>query len=88
VPAESLPVTADELAERRKADRKLRLMDLLESLAVQAEASPTQSLRDAFARRYYAAVGISVDRREQFREALRHRINVAVDELIAHFASR
>jgi hypothetical protein len=85
VPAENVPVTADELAERRTAARALRLIDLCEPLAVKAETAAT-GLREIFAQRYRALVGVPPSRRVDFRRALEGRVNVPVEEIAAALA--
>ena len=77
----NLPITADELAERRKADRRLQLMDLFESIAIRAQSAETQTLRDAYSRRYRSAIGVPPARRAEFRDALSGRMIVPVDEV-------
>lgn len=86
VTVENVPVTADELYERRKAERRMRLMDLHESTARDAETAATEPLRTAYANRYRRLIGVPPARRREFRAALEARVNVAVDELAEAFA--
>ena len=83
---ESLPLTAEELAERRKAERRLRLMDLHEVLAIQAETTERDELRAIYAQRYRTLIGIVPAQRDAFRYALENRVNVTVDELAEAFS--
>lgn len=79
--AENVPLTAEELYERRKAERCLQLMKLNESIAQEAETAASERLRVAYAERYRRLIGVPPSRRREFREALMNRVNVSVDEL-------
>jgi hypothetical protein len=83
VPVEHPFVTAGELTARRKTERRLQLMNLFEAIAIQAETAPTDKLRDAYAKRYRASIGVPPIRRNEFRAALFRRVNVPVEEIIA-----
>lgn len=83
--SEGLPVTADEVTERRKAQRHLRLLDLFEPIAIEAESATTDKLRAAYARRFRSAIGVPPIGRSAFREALLRRVNVPVSEIIAMY---
>lgn len=78
-------VSADELRERRRAERRLRLIELSEDIAVGAETA-TGRLREAYAARYRSLVGVPPARRHDLRAALCRRVDVTVDEIVALFA--
>lgn len=76
----SPPLTADDAFERRRAERRLELMDANEAVAAQAETDPCEQLRRALARRYRALIGVAPDKRHAFRSRLTHRTDgVRVD---------
>ena len=67
------PLTADDAFERRKAERRLELLDVNEETAVQAETEPHERLRLAFAERYRNLIGVMPERRHEFRSRLTYR---------------
>ena len=82
---ENVSRTAEELYERRKAERRLQLMELNESIAQGAESAASERLRAAYAERYRRLIGVPPSRRCEFRRALEDRVNVSVDELAEAF---
>ena len=80
--------TADELGERRRAERLLRLMELKEEQAARVEATTHEGLRAAFATRFRALIGVRPDQRHAFRNWLRHRTDdVSIDRMIEAYAN-
>ena len=74
--------SADELLERRRSERLLRLIELHESFAIQAESASTPTLRRGYAERYRRAIGVFPERRVELAEALRQRINATIAEIL------
>ena len=83
---ENVSRSAEELWERRRAQWRLRLMDVHEKIAVAAESAASERLRAALAARYRTLIGVRPDQRREFRDALENRINVTVHELVESFA--
>jgi hypothetical protein len=78
--------TADELLERRSAKRRIQMMDIAESFAVQAETAPTVRLRAAFASRYAGLIGVPPARRHALRASLQDLGQSTVEELLARYS--
>jgi hypothetical protein len=78
------PKSFEELFERRKADRLVRLMDLQEATVRDAERR-NEILRDGYAREYRALVGVFPDQRHELRARLLNLQGVTVEELLASF---
>ena len=77
--------SADELLEERRSERLLRLIELHESFAIQAESATTPTLRRAYGNRYRRAIGVFPERRVELAEALRTRINATIAEILESF---
>jgi hypothetical protein len=63
-------VSADDLWERRKAERMQGRLDLLEDIAAGSERARSGLLRQALAMRYRSIVGVDPAKRDTFRRAL------------------
>lgn len=70
VSAEILPAQANCSAPLRWLERRLRLMDVFEPVAVQAENAVLVNVRGRFARLYELMVGFPVNRRSAVRAAI------------------
>ena len=86
MPIENVPYTSEELDERRETERRLKLIQLCEDLALAAESAVSAAVRTSYAHRYRHIVGVFPDRRAEFQHALSSRVNVPVAELVETFA--
>lgn len=84
--SESSPFrTGEEASTARAVERRLRLMDISEQIAADAETCTYDRLRDALRNRYRNLIGVRPEQRQQFRSELQQLHNVTVDELVAMF---
>jgi hypothetical protein len=75
----------DQCWAKRAAELRLRLMDLHEPLAVQAETHASGRLRALYAERYRRLIGVDPHVRQEFRHALTNLQGISVANLTTLF---
>jgi hypothetical protein len=88
VPMNRAPASAEQLWERRRANRHLRLMEVYERLAQAAEVAACSARQSAFANRYRELIGVLPEQRQELRETLVHVHGLSMDELLSQFQRR
>lgn len=78
-------LNSEDAWNARAIERRLRLMDIHEQIALDAETCTHDLLRDALRNRYHNLIGVRPEQRHQFRVEIQQLHNVTVDELVEMF---
>ncbi len=82
---ESHRPSAEDLWERRLADRMLARLDIIENVAVESETSHDERLRQTLAQRFRNVIGVAPSQRGMLRTLLSSLSEIdTVEEIIEH----